>query len=251
MTDDGRIVKLSLAAPFSGRSCLVPVSSIDLRDDGEFVIDFASQAGTSAEGFLRGKLGETTASGEYRVYVCGKDWEENPTATWQAEWESSDMPASIPTLKPTARQVYLSSLTPTYVSVGFGEYSVGTYAFTSEDPTDNIHEGDAIVMHGVAYPHGILAHGPSRIDFDLGDNDYEMLTATVGLLDWINCGNGATFVVLVDGEEWYRSPAMLGQDEPQSVEVPIFGSRGLSLIVDDNGELSCDMAVWGDPILTE
>jgi hypothetical protein len=148
----------------------------------------------------------------------------------------------------SSNQIYLSELHPQLATVGRGKFSVGTYEFTSPDPMDNINKGDPIVVHNVKYPHGLYAHTPSHLVYNL-NKDFFKLEVTIGLVDWIECGDGVQFIILLDGDEIYRSPTMLAQSMPIDVKVSVAGGHKLEFIVDQGENSHCDWAIWGDPTL--
>lgn len=158
--------------------------------------------------------------------------------------------AATPTAAPTyaVKPLYLGEIEPSEVKLGYGKYSVGVFTFSSEDFTDNIHQGDPIVLHGVEYPHGIFAHAPSRLVYRLPER-YKTLSVTLGMVDWINCGNGVFFSVLVDDIEAYASYAVYPDSAPTRVDIPIKMGTLLTLLVADRGDYACDWAIWGDPLL--
>lgn len=149
---------------------------------------------------------------------------------------------------PAADGIYLSELKPKKVSLGYGTYSVGTFKFSSGDAGDNLHYGDPILLAGVKYPHGIFAHAPSHLIFDIGGK-YTELTATIGLIERINCGDGADFIIRLDGTEIYRSPTLSATSKPVNIQVSVAGGKELSLMADEKDSWECDWAIWGDPYL--
>ena len=143
---------------------------------------------------------------------------------------------------------YFSELHPQSTAVGWGTFSISNYKFTSSDPTDKINQGDPIVVHDVEYPHGLYAHAPSLLVYNLY-GDFSQLEATIGLVDWIECGDGVQFVIILDGNEIYHSPTMLASSIPIDVKISVAGGRNLELITDPGATQHCDWAIWGDPVL--
>ena len=152
------------------------------------------------------------------------------------------------TITPTPKPNYLSDLEPEVATVGYGIFSIGEYEFTSA--MDNISKGDTIVFHGVEYPHGLYAHAPSHVVYKLNE-DFSELRVTIGLVEWISCGDGAQFIILLDGIEIYRSPIMFASSAPLDIKVDIDGGQNLELITDEGAanDRDCDWTIWGDPIL--
>ncbi len=143
---------------------------------------------------------------------------------------------------------YLSDLEPEVSTVGYGTFSIGKYQFTSE--MDSIYEGNPISLHGINYLHGLYAHAPSLLIYDLSEN-FSELQVTIGLVEWISCGDGAQFIILLDGIEIYRSPIMFASSAPLDIKVDIDGGQNLELITDEGAanDRDCDWTIWGDPIL--
>jgi hypothetical protein len=195
---------------------------------------------------------------------------ENEDRDWSAEWKGpSTLPATIvpstvavtkpiPTAEPSQTPVqtntavtYLSQFQPTVIELGYGKYSVGKFQFDSDDPADDIHYGDPIVFHGIEYTHGIFAHAPSRLVYNLGSHRYVEFIATLGLVEKISCGDGVEFILLLDGKEIYRSEVLYPWSAPVDIRVPITDGSELTLLVDAGiqGDNRCDWAIWGDPRL--
>jgi len=180
--------------------------------------------------------------------ACGPGQAAIPTA----KISPTITPTVVPTLTPTAtaEPKYLSELEPQSATVGWGELSIGYYKFSASSPADNIVRGNPIVMHEVEYAHGIFTHAPARVVYDLGGIFFE-LQVRIGILEWEKCGDGAQFIILLDGNEIYRSPTMLATSDAIDVEVDVSGGQILELITDPGkeGNIQCDCTVWGDPIL--
>jgi hypothetical protein len=163
--------------------------------------------------------------------------------------------ASLPiTTSPSTRSAgatYLSEFKPTAVKLGYGSYSVGKFQFSTEDPADDIHSGDPIVLHGAEYPRAIFAHAPSRLVYNLDNHHFTEFIATLGMVEKINCGDGVEFVVFGDGKEVFRSKVLRPSSMPMEVQVPIAGVTELTLRVEEGarGDMDCDWAIWGDPRL--
>ena len=86
--------------------------------------------------------------------------------------------------------------------------------------------------------------------YDLGGN-FDELEVTAVLVDWIECGDGAVFVIKLDGEEIFRSNIKFSYSSPESVKVNISDGQILELITEEGSksEMDCDVTIWGNPIL--
>jgi hypothetical protein len=143
---------------------------------------------------------------------------------------------------------YLSELEPRIAKVGWKNFSRGKYEFNSAE--DGIEKGSPIVAHGVEYSHGLFAHALSRLVYDLNGN-FSELTTKIMLVDWMECGDGAIFVIKLDGDEIYRSKKIFNSSDPVSVRVSVANSQQLELITEtgETDNIDCDWTIWGNPIL--
>ena len=167
---------------------------------------------------------------------------QTPTLTAIAEH-----PVGTPTNTPTPTllpEIYLSELTPEYSQVGFGSLGVGVYAVPDAPEFD----GRAIRAHGVNYPHGLMAHAPSTVVYQL-DSQYRIFRTKMLVQDELSCGDGVIFRVLVDGNEVYASTPVTGATDPQETELVVAGVQTLTLVADMRQAGDCDWAIWGDPVL--
>jgi hypothetical protein len=178
-----------------------------------------------------------------------------PTATIFDGWwtfpkgESVTLQVNLHVKGPSQSEyIYLSELQPQSSKVGWGAFSIGTYEFTSPDPTHKISKGDPIVVHKVEYHHGLYAYAPSQLVYNL-QGDFSQLEVTIGLVDWIDCGDGVRFIILLDGNVIYRSPTMFASSTPRDVKISVVGGHELVFITDPCSTSHCDWAIWGDPTL--
>ncbi len=258
VTEQGKIVNFALNAPFVTSTCYITIQSITVADNAFLVDAETFNESTFSMGIfvVTGQFDGESATGTHTVEFCGQTVSYSPQELdWQASWvgaatapEPAATTASQPTLAPGA-ETYLSVYDPSAIFLGYGEYSVGTFKFSAEDPADNVHYGDPIAMHGVEYAQGIFAHAPSYMVYTLGNHPYTEFAATLGLLEHINCGDGVQFLVFLDGVEVYRSETLYSWSDPVTMSVSIAGSSELMLAVDSLSNNECDWAIWGDPIL--
>ncbi len=144
----------------------------------------------------------------------------------------------------------LADLAPWTTDVGWGAYSVGRYGFTSRDKNDKIKKGDRIVAHGKWYRHGLFAHAPSELTFELG-GAFATFSTTIVMIETISGPNadGAIFVVELDGAEIYRSKPMFPSSQPRHLKLRVAGGQLLTLIAAPRGGNDSDWTIWGDPSL--
>ncbi|MFQ5923142.1 MAG: NPCBM/NEW2 domain-containing protein [Anaerolineales bacterium] len=145
-------------------------------------------------------------------------------------------------------ETYLSQLRPNETFVGFGIFSIGKYGFDAV--SDGVLVGDPVTTHGIEYSRGLYAHAPSRLTYALGGL-YSDLQVEISLLDSIKCGDGAIFVVELDGNEIYRSMTMFNFSIPIEIYVDVARGQELRLITEEGplNDNDCDWAIWGDPVL--
>ena len=144
----------------------------------------------------------------------------------------------------------LADLAPWTTDVGWGAYSVGRYGFTSPDKNDKIEKGDRIVAHGKWYRHGLFAHAPSELTFELG-GAFATFSTTIVMVETISGPDvdGAIFVVELDGAEIYRSKPMFPSSQPRHLKLRVAGGQLLTLITAPRGGNDSDWTIWGDPSL--
>ncbi len=156
------------------------------------------------------------------------------------------IPSQVSTLTATSLpDVYLSELTPVYVAVGYGHLGVGKYDL----PEENVN-GKPIYTHGEYYPHGLMAHAPSRLDYQL-NGQYRFFHTQILKQDDVDCGDGVIFMVLVDGKNVYTSGVVSSSGPPQNLELNVANAQRLSLVVDERQTGDCDWSIWGDPLLSQ
>ena len=107
-------------------------------------------------------------------------------------------------------------------------------------------------LAGVHYEHGFFTQPRSRVEYDLGGN-YTTFSVCMGLHEGSpagDCGDGARFRILGDGNVLFTSAAVRHRVEPANcISVPVEGVSTLTLIVDPQEEFFCDHAVWADGML--
>lgn len=95
-----------------------------------------------------------------------------------------------------------------------------------------------------SYIKGLCAWANSEIVYDLNDHDYDYFTSDLGVdiseqSNYFNTGVRFYIYTSDDGENWtekYKSNALYGWSEADSVKVDIKGAKYLKLTADDNSE---------------
>ena len=63
------------------------------------------------------------------------------------------------------------------------------------------------------------------------------------------CGDGAEFVVQLDGKDIFSSGMLSAFSDPLHLSLDITGGKELKLITLSGGDNSCDWTIWGNPYL--
>jgi hypothetical protein len=84
------------------------------------------------------------------------------------------------------------------------------------------------MVAGKHYAHGLQAFTGSDVEFDL-HGLYDTFTASAAVDDDSGANATTEFFVLADGKELWHSGAVKKGDAPVAVNVPISGSRKLTL----------------------
>lgn len=268
--------------PLGMDRCMFTVNHIALDASGGFnqelkAADLVQAIGL--DGAMSGSFKDSTIlEGKITLKMCGRTIYFIATdLPWTVKWVSAEVSveqpeapvATVPTLSSppiaestvpapaattdpgvTLEEAYLGDLKPVSYTLGYGTFSVGKYMFSSEDPADRIKLGDPIMLGGQPDPHAIFAHAPSRIVFKL-ERSYTALSALIGMVEWIDCGDGVSFTILVDGKEVYYRPEVKPNYGPIKLVAMINGGSELTLITDvgPNGNMDCDWAIWGNAVV--
>jgi Domain of unknown function (DUF4347)/NPCBM/NEW2 domain/Calx-beta domain len=141
--------------------------------------------------------------------------------------------------------VYLSDLTPTSVTNGWGplerDRSNGEQAAG---------DGRTLTLNGVTYAKGLGVHAPSDITYTLS-GAYTRFTADIGLDDEVGNGGSVIFQVWADGVQLFSSGVMRGASATQSVSVDVTNRKALRLVVTNAGDnFNLDHANWANAQLT-
>jgi WD40 repeat protein len=139
VTDDGRIVRFKMVAPFGvlGQTCTIESEELGVNANGEFSIGTA----TDSPIYVTGKFTDPkTVSGTFKITACGGS--ENMTVVlnpeekeWTAEWQGTEVVASAPntaTDTPAPLLAEVASATPTRVAAS----ATPTTAQPAQGPTE-------------------------------------------------------------------------------------------------------------------
>jgi predicted O-methyltransferase YrrM len=135
--------------------------------------------------------------------------------------------------------MYLDTLTPVEVKVGYGALGVGGGLG---------YEGKAVSVGRRGYAHALSTHPPARLVFDLGRR-FEWFRAEVALNDDVERGaSHADFVVCADGRPVAAARRVSAGEPPRALEASVAGASRLELSVSTT-RWQHSHAVWLDPQL--
>lgn len=134
---------------------------------------------------------------------------------------------------------YLSDITPTFASNGWGQFEADRS--NGETGSD---DGDVITLNGVEYTKGLGVHAEADLRYEIGD--YKRFTADIGVDDYVGSNGSITFQVWADDEKLYDSGVMTGASSTKKVDVDIAGHEELRLVVLHNGGAANDHGNWAD-----
>jgi hypothetical protein len=142
--------------------------------------------------------------------------------------------SSATTFSATAVPVYLSDLTWTSATTGFG--TIG------KDKTIN---SNTITLRGVTYTKGIGAHAASTITYNLAGG-YTNFLSDVGVDDEVNGNGSVIFKVYADGVQVYDSGAVTGASATASINLDVRGVQQLQLVATNGipNNIDYDHADW-------
>jgi glucose/arabinose dehydrogenase len=186
-----------------------PGGGWDIGDNGNYAVNL--QPGTVRDSFGNGTA--AAALGSFTVNIA------NTTST-----------------------VYLSDLTPTASTNGWGPYERDR-SNGEQGATD----GRALTINGTTYAKGLGVHAASTLTYSLGGL-YSRFQSFIGVDDEVPSNTASViFRVLADGEQIFQSATLTGASAPQLVDLDVAGVQSLQLIVDNaDGSSDYDHANWAD-----
>lgn len=150
-----------------------------------------------------------------------------------------------PTPTPDPSKTYLAALEPETVNVGYWSLGIGYYPASDT----GMNEGEVISNHGQVFAQGLFTHAPSELTYTLNGN-YLHFDSIISIKETA-CGDGAQFVVRLDGNEIFRSDWMTAASPLFPVSLNVTGGKVLTLITLSGNDNTCDWTIWGDPVLSK
>ena len=91
------------------------------------------------------------------------------------------------------------------------------------------------------YDKGLVAHSPSKVEYNISGDEYESFHAYIGVNDSESDASAKTkadveFIVMIDGVYAYKSKVFYYDTAPEEINIPIpYGSKRLTLITTKGG----------------
>ena len=140
---------------------------------------------------------------------------------------------------------FLSDLTPTFASNGFGPYERDR-----SNGESGANDGRTITLNGVTYQKGLGVHANSELRYNMA-GQYRNFVADIGVDDEVGSAGSVQFRVFADEVLLFQSATMTGSSATQSINVNVAGRNVLKLVVTDTGNgNSSDHADWANARLT-
>jgi len=144
--------------------------------------------------------------------------------------------------------VFLSDLTPSAASNGFGPYERDM-----ANGPGGAGDGTPLRIRGTTYAKGLGCHAPASLTYTFDGVSYTRFQAVIGIDDSrIDLGETASNVIFrvfnaaTGGTEIYTSPALTPESAAEFVDVDVTGLTAIRLVIDPNGPDSSDHANWAD-----
>lgn len=213
--------------------------------DGLKVYDSGMMTGTSATKSV--SLNLAGASTLRLVVTNGGNGNDNDHADWAgAKLVRFGSPVTPPTIPPPPPPppndpVYLSDLTPTTATNGWGPIEKDRSNGESQAG-----DGKSISIAGKTFAKGIGVHANSQIIYAL-DGKYAKFLAEVGIDAEVGNRGGVVFQVYLDGIKAFDSGLLVGGAAGKVIDLDITGKSTLRLLVTDGGNgINFDHADWAD-----
>lgn len=184
--------------------------------------------------------GFSTSSDLYDTYHPDESGEQKMANKWYSALQGVLSTSPPPTLPPPPAGTYLSDLSPTFTSNGWGSYEKD-----KSNGESNAGDGGIITLQGTGYSKGLGVHAASELRYNLA-GQYSSFQADIGVDDEVG-NNGQVIFQVWDnlGNKLYDSAAMTGSTATKSINVNVTGKTELRLIVTDGGNgNAADHADW-------
>ncbi|CAN5645722.1 hypothetical protein BH09PLA1_BH09PLA1_06050 [soil metagenome] len=238
------------ASTQSGAAVLVNVLANDTDSDGTLIassvaISTAPANGTTTVDTITGRITYTPGAsfvGTDTFYYTVKD---NGGATSNPAKVTVTVGAPPPPPPPPGTIVFLSDLTPTSATNGWGPYERDR-SNGEQGATD----GRTLTLNGVTFAKGLGVHAASDIRYALA-GQYTRFDSVIGVDDESGNSGSVIFRVYLDNVLVFDSGVMGGASANQVVSLDLAGRSALRLVVDTNCAADWDHADWADAKLTK
>ncbi|HVT90625.1 MAG TPA: NPCBM/NEW2 domain-containing protein [Tepidisphaeraceae bacterium] len=141
--------------------------------------------------------------------------------------------------------VYLSDLTPTSATNGWGQIEKDMSVGEKEAK-----DGNTLSLAGKTYAKGLGVHSDSEVHYNL-NGKYKTFTADIGIDDEVGNRGSVVFQVWGDGVLLYSSGRMVGATPTKSINVDVAGVKDMSLVVGMGIANYFDHADWANAQLSK
>ena len=139
---------------------------------------------------------------------------------------------------------YLSDLTPTTATNGYGPYEKDT-----SNGEDLAGDGNPMRLGAITYSKGLGVHALSDLRYALASG-CTTFAADIGIDEEVGTAGSVIFQVYTDGTKRFESPVLTGASATVPVSVDITGRAQLQLLVQINGSPDFDHADWANARIT-
>jgi hypothetical protein len=211
--------------------------------DGNDLYTFSQNWLTSGRRFSQGDFSYDGTVNAHDLGILSLNWYHTMSSPVSAPPIDSgtDLPTPIiqPSIAPSQETVFLSDLTPTSVTNGYGQYEKDR-----SNGEAGAHDGHTITLNGNTYARGLGVHAGSTQVYDL-NGQYSQFLADIGVDDEVGGNGSVIFQVYLDNVKVYDSKTMTGSSATQSISLNVAGKKQLKLVVTDAGNgKAYDHADW-------
>jgi regulation of enolase protein 1 (concanavalin A-like superfamily) len=194
---------------------------------------------TSVVGMQRSIAAPATATIGGTAYAFA-NWSDGGAATHTVTTPSTNTTYTATyTAQTSAVPVYLSDLTATSITNGFGPMEKD-----KSNGESAAGDGKTITLNTVTYAKGLGVHANSDLSYALAGK-YATFVSDMGLDDEVGSNGSAVFQVWLDGTKVYDSGTVTGSTATKSVAINVTGKTTLRLVVTDGGNnFNYDHADW-------
>jgi uncharacterized delta-60 repeat protein len=184
-----------------------------------------------------------------KIVIAGEERNGSKNSFGILRFIGVDNDSSNPDVPADPNATYLSDLSPTSATNGYGPYEKDM-----SNGEDGAGDGHTLTLNGVTYARGLGVHANSNLTFNLA-GAYSSFTSDIGIDDEVDV-NGSVgsvvFQVYADGNKIYDSGLMTGSSTTKSLSLNVAGVQQLKLVVTDGGNgIDFDHCDWANAQLSK